>query len=172
MNLLHFRKKLPPIFNLKQKFSFLRTLWVDLKIRYAVAGSFRNSVYIQRVLDYRDLNYREFAIPGKIRYSIYSSYSSIIRIVLGQYVVPKLQGLRLSWNFFLDLVIPIIKDPLYIYFLQGKLSKLLKFLCFYDTTRRAMRFANTNFLGLYIRQQGEVLPKCKEIQKIMVVVQE
>ena len=42
MNLLHFRKKLPPIFNLKQKFSFLRTLWVDLKIRYAVAGSFLN----------------------------------------------------------------------------------------------------------------------------------
>ena len=86
MNLLHFRKKLPPIFNLKQKFSFLRTLWVDLKIRYAVAGSSRNSVYID----------------------------------------------------------------IYI-FLQGKLSKLLKFLCFYDTTRRAMRFANTNFLGLYIR---------------------
>ena len=46
MNLLHFRKKLPPIFNLKQKFSFLRTLWVDLKIRYAVAGSSRNSVYV------------------------------------------------------------------------------------------------------------------------------
>ena len=70
MNLLHFRKKLPPIFNLKQKFSFLRTLWVDLKIRYAVAGSFRNIVYTY----------------------------------------------------------------IYVYFLQGKLSKLLKFLCFYDTS--------------------------------------
>ena len=50
MNLLHFRKKLPPIFNLKQKFSFLRTLWVDLKIRYAVAGSSRNSVYTYRYI--------------------------------------------------------------------------------------------------------------------------
>ena len=37
---------------------------------------------IQEVLDYQDLDYREFTIPGLIKYSIYSSNSSIIGIVV------------------------------------------------------------------------------------------
>ena len=56
---------------------------------------------IQEVLDYQDLDYHEFTIPGLIKYSIYSSNSSII-------------GISILGELFLVLLIPIIKDPLYV----------------------------------------------------------
>ena len=71
---------------------------------------------MQGVLDYQDLNYHEFAIPGSVKDSIYSSNSSIIGISIIRIVVPKLLGFQLSGKF-LDLVIPIIKDLLYKQFL-------------------------------------------------------
>ena len=43
---------------------------------------------VQGVLDYRDLNYRNFTIPGSIKYSIYGSNSSIIGISILEIVVP------------------------------------------------------------------------------------
>ena len=57
---------------------------------------------VQGVLDYRDLDYREFAIPGSIKNSIYNSNSSII-------------GILIIGEHFLDLVITIIEDPLYVH---------------------------------------------------------
>ena len=45
---------------------------------------------IQEVLDYQDLDYREFTIPGLIKYSIYSSNSSNSSII--GIVVTKLLG--------------------------------------------------------------------------------
>ena len=52
-------------------------------------------------ITYQDLDYCEFAIPGSMKNSIYSSNSSII-------------GISIIGELFLDLVIPIIEDPLYI----------------------------------------------------------
>ena len=65
------------------------------------------------VLDYQDLNYREFIIPGSIKNSIYSSNTSIIRISILGIVVPKLSG-----NFFWDVIILIFEDPLYLHILK------------------------------------------------------
>ena len=59
-------------------------------------------IYIQGVLDYRDLNYRAFAIPGLIKYSIYRNNSLIIRRNF------------YSQELIFNLVIPIIKDSLYV----------------------------------------------------------
>ena len=81
-----------------------------------MTAHFPLKLLMQGVLDYRDLNYHEFAIPGLVKDSIYSSNSSIIGISIIRIVVPKLLGFQLSGKF-LDLVIPIIKDLLYKQFL-------------------------------------------------------
>ena len=52
---------------------------------------------IQEVLDYQDLDYREFTIPGLIKYSIYSSNSSIIRISILEIVLSKLPLENQMW---------------------------------------------------------------------------
>ena len=55
---------------------------------------------VQEVLDYWDLNYYEFAIPGLMKYSVCSSNSSVIRICNFAIVVLKLSGFLLSGNCF------------------------------------------------------------------------
>ena len=55
---------------------------------------------VQGVLDYRDLDYRNFTIQGSIKYFIYGRNSSIIGISILEIVVPKLLGFRLSGTFF------------------------------------------------------------------------
>ena len=55
---------------------------------------------VQEVLDFQDLNYHEFAIPGLMKYSVNSSNSSVIRICNFGIVVLKLSGFLLSGNCF------------------------------------------------------------------------
>ena len=78
---------------------------------YIILRFLSHCVLIQGVLDYQD---REFIIPGLIKYSIYRSNSSIIRISILGILVPKLSIFRLLGNlFWAYLVNPIIEDPLY-----------------------------------------------------------
>ena len=73
---------------------------------YIILRFLSHCVLIQGVLDYQD---REFIIPGLIKYSIYRSNSSIIRISIQGILV------QLYWDFdgnsFLGPVILIIEDP-------------------------------------------------------------
>ena len=80
-------------------------IWCSIYIQFFyLYGQWIASIFmvngVQGVLDYRDLNYRNFTIPGSIKYSIYGSNSSIIGISILEIVVPKLPGFRLSGNFF------------------------------------------------------------------------
>ena len=58
------------------------------------------SIVVQGVLDYRNLDYREFAIPGSTKNSIYSCNFLIIGISILGIVLPKLSGFQLLGNFF------------------------------------------------------------------------
>ena len=68
--------------------------------------------FVQGVLDYRDLNYREFAMPGLIKYSIYSIIPQLSGFLFWDSSW-KIIGISIIGELFLDPVISIIEYSLY-----------------------------------------------------------